>query len=333
MSSFPRVLRFLFIPSLAAAVTVGVVAVVGAAAPEVSYRHVGTLPAIVNGDGFSSIRFDPKSGRLFATSRQGLYWTEPGAPDLRWKGPLVSKRLVGLEIASDLGRVFYSTIDEVGYVDLEGDPQPVRLTSGSFTTADMAYDAASRRLYVSEYRSPRILAFDAANGERAPDLQVPGWWARQLEAANGRVFFQAAGKDGLFVIDTRAHTVAPWPVTGPLITPAYLDADPSGRYLFATYDRYVVAIDVATSTVIERIIAPSGAAIAWDPAGERLLVNWANASEQPRIRVQSYRVDADGLTKEVELTNPDVGAVGLEPTANGFVQRGYRTLLLWEVAR
>jgi hypothetical protein len=328
MRSTPRSLLCTLTAALGAAV------IVSATDTAVSYRHVATLPSVIDGQAISAVKFDPVGQRWWVTAAQsGLYWAEPGQGELRWKGPLVRGRVSGVEIAHDLGRLFFFTPDDLRYVDLTGDdPRPVTLVL-TREGSSLAYDPESKRLYVGLVRTPRVMVFDAESGERAPDIVVPGWSSRSLEASPGRIFLQVGGKDGLYAIDTRAHTVAPWPVEGRLVTPAYLDADPGGRYVFASYDRYVAAIDVATARVLDRIVAPARAAIAWDPGSARLLVNWAFAAEQPRIRVMAYRVEGDRLIHDAELSNPVLGGVGLEPGENGFMQRGHQSLLLWSLAQ
>jgi DNA-binding beta-propeller fold protein YncE len=295
----------------------------------VSYRHIATLPAIVDG-GPVQVMFDPVGGRWYSTTSSGIYWADPGEGALQWQGPLVPGRLHHIELAPELGLAFYGTPDDVRMIELKTGATP-KVLFQSRKVGSKAYDPLSKRLYLTEALSSRVLVFSIPGGERLPDIEVPGWTAHSLEASVGRIFLQAEGKSGLYVIDTRTHTVSEWPVEGPLTTPAHVEADPSGRFLFATYDRYVVAIDIATARVIGRIVAPSQAAIAWDPAAQRLLVNFRNDDEQPRVRLQVYRIEADTVTLEQELENPAAGAVGLEPATNGFLQRGHRDWLWWKV--
>jgi DNA-binding beta-propeller fold protein YncE len=190
--------------------------------------------------------FDPVGGRWYSTTSSGIYWADPGEGALQWQGPLVPGRLHHIELAPELGLAFYGTPDDVRMIELKTGATP-KVLFQSRKVGSKAYDPLSKRLYLTEALSSRVLVFSIPGGERLPDIEVPGWTAHSLEASVGRIFLQAEGKSGLYVIDTRTHTVSEWPVEGPLTTPAHVEADPSGRFLFATYDRYVVAIDIATA--------------------------------------------------------------------------------------
>jgi hypothetical protein len=117
-------------------------------------------------------------------------------------------------------------------------------------------------------------------------------------------------------------------VTGRLITPAYLEADPAGEYLFAAFDRELVAIDVKRATVIGDVVAPSTPSIAFDP-GERVLLATWHDDDPPPYKIRAYRPGPDGLTEIARLENPRIGISGVEPTSHGFVQRGHLALLVW----
>jgi hypothetical protein len=50
------------------------------------------------------------------------------------------------------------------------------------------------------------------------------------------------------------------------------------------------------------------------------------------IKVAAFRPDATGLTEVENLQNPAIGQLGIEPTTNGFVQAGFKGLLVWSTA-
>jgi hypothetical protein len=111
------------------------------------------------------------------------------------------------------------------------------------------------------------------------------------------------------------------------VTPVYLEADPSGRYLFAAYYQNIVAIDADNGTVVGRATVPSTPAIAYDPGTQLLVATWAD--EPTPVRVAAFRVSAQGLTEVSQFKNPSAGAIGVEPTSHGFVQLGGNRLYLW----
>jgi hypothetical protein len=48
--------------------------------------------------------------------------------------------------------------------------------------------------------------------------------------------------------------------------------------------------------------------------------------------LRAFAVGPEGLTEVAELKNPPDGQVGLESFRGGFLQEGYRSLLLWTAA-
>jgi hypothetical protein len=116
-------------------------------------------------------------------------------------------------------------------------------------------------------------------------------------------------------------------VSGKIVTPAYLEADPSGRYLFLTYYQNVVAIDTSTAKIVGRISSGATPAIAFDPGANLLVTTFPYSS--PPYKVAAYRVDASGFTQVAAMDNPSIGLRGVEPMSHGFVQSGMHALLLW----
>lgn len=164
-------------------------------------------------------------------------------------------------------------------------------------------------------------------------MLVPGDYANMLEAIPGRVFFTLADKSGLYEIDAATKKVSPWTVTGKLVTPVYLDADPSGRYLFATYDRYVLAIDVERATVVGRLITATGGRIAFDPDRRLLIAAQHEHPWHPKLQLAAYRVGDDGFTEVARLKILPDAEPGLESLrSGGFLQSGHKALFVWQLA-
>lgn len=295
------------------------------------YQQVARVPGVVDGHSLTAFAFDPVDQRLYAGSRNGVFWVDLREPDPRLKGPMLRKPIGTIEVAPDAGKLFYTTPDEFGYMNLRTNDPPRTLAGRQWRTARLAYEPTRKEMYIAT-RESGIIVYATENGERGPVIELPGWYADVLEAVPGKVFFSVANKSGLYVIDAATHTVAPFPVTGKLVTPAYLDADPTGQYLFATYDRYLVAIDIPSAKVVARIATSSGARIAFDPERRLLIVSEFDQPGRPLIRLRAYSVSPTGLTRVAELKNPDDGQVGLESFRGGFLQQGYKSLLLWTAA-
>ena len=289
------------------------------------YFQVSTLPISVDGRGLQSFAYDPGTDRLYVASDYAVFRTDPKAANPRLD-EIARRRFGRIEIAPDLGRLFFLGINEVGYIDVtSGAPEAVRIASLD-APVDLAYEPTRQELYVSTFRGP-VRVFDARSSEPGASIEVPGWTAASLEAVPGRVFLTVDAKGGLFSIDAAARRIEPWPVIGRISAPAYLDADPEGRYLFMAYEREMVAIDVAKATVIGRVVTAMTPAIAFDPETRLLIATWND--DPPPTRVVAYEVSERGLREVAQLRNPAIGRSGLEPIYGGFVQRGVRDLIVW----
>ena len=296
-----------------------------------NYKQVGRVPALIDGQGFQAFAFDPVDRRLYAGSRNGVFWLDLNDSELRMKGPLVRKPIGTIEVAPEAGKLFYTTPDELGYINLRTNEPPRILGGNQWRTARFAYEPTRKEMYIATHERG-IVAYDTINGERGATLEQPGWFANALEAVPGKVFFSVENKSGLFVIDAATHQMSPWPVTGKFVTPAYLDADPAGRYLFAWYDRFLVAIDIPTATVVGRRATAMGARIAYDPDRGLLIVSELDRPGHPLIRLRAFAVDSKGLTEVAEIKNPDDGLMGLESIGGGFLQQTRHDLVLWRAS-
>lgn len=296
------------------------------------YGSAVRLPSIVNGQSLYSFSHDAVAKRLYAANEQGLFWVDLTEASPRVKGPLINKRITSIEVAGDTGRLFYTTMDEVGMVNLRTTDAPVRLMGKQWKSARFAYEPTRKQMYLPT-RTGEVLVFDAESGERSPDIVVPGDYVNMLEAIPGRVFFTLSNKSGLYAIDAATKAVSPWKVTGKMVTPVYLDADPSGKYLFATYERYVLAIDVERATVVGRLITATGGRIAFDPETRLLIASQYEEIGHPRIRLAAYRVGDDGFTETARLKILADAEPGLESLrSGGFLQSGHRSLFVWQLA-
>lgn len=296
------------------------------------YAGALRLPSIVNGQSLMSYAHDPVTNRLYGGNEQGLFWVDLNESAPRVKGPIFDRRVGTIEVAPDTGRLFYATIDEIGMVNLRTHEAPVRLAGREWPVTRFAYEPTRKQMYLGT-RSGRVLVFDAETGERSPDVIVPGHYANMIEAIPGRVFLTVSNKSGLYAIDAATKAVAPWPVAGKLVTPAYLDADPSGKYLFATYDRYIVAIDVARAEVVGRMITAMGPHIAFDSERRLLIATQYDLPGHPAVRLAAYRVGDEGFTEVARMPFLSDAAPGLESLrSGGFLQSGRRSLFVWQLA-
>ncbi|TAK17109.1 MAG: hypothetical protein EPO35_03855 [Acidobacteria bacterium] len=288
------------------------------------YSNVASIDAGVDGQPLRTFAFDAKANRLYAASDRGLFWVNVGEAQPVWKGPMFKMDIRHIEFAPELGRVFFTTVEDVGYVSVEALTEPKLFAH--VRASDMTYEPTRREIYVTS-RAPRVNVYDAATGEPGAIVDLPGWQGGGLEAVPGRVFLMQAKTPGLFSIDAKTHALSSFPTSEKVVTPVYIEADPSGRYIFAAYYQNIVAIDPSSGKVLGRATVPSVPAIAFDPGTNLLVATWAD--EPTPVRVAAFRVEAGGLTEVSQFRNPRVGAVGVEPTSRGFIQLGINRLYLW----
>jgi hypothetical protein len=295
-----------------------------------AYVHTGTVDLGV--EGITGLTVDPAAGRLYLGSRRGMLWVDLDEP--RLKGPTTKLRITGdVEFAPGLDTIFFAVQDAIGMADLRRDPEPVPIGVVDQAT-DLIFEPTRRELYVFT-RTPRVAIFDARSGEGATVIEVPGWYGHSAVATAGRIFFNVGGHQGIYAVDGDSRKVAKWEVQGRLVTPFLMEADPAGRYLFATPARQIVAIDIAAARVVGRVQLPSTPAIAYDAASELLVAAWFDTT--PPMKMAAYRVSETGLQQVAEWRAPAGARARLEATRGGFVQHGRNTLgapvlLLWRRA-
>lgn len=299
-----------------------------AAATDTPYQVAARVPAVVDAYGLNRFDTDPVTGRIFAGSNNGLYWMDPAAAAPRWTGPVFKAPVVHVRVAADLRRVFFTTRTEAGFVDMDALDQPKAFAT--IRATGLVYEPSQHEIYVAPSRENKVRVFNGRTLEDVGAVTVPGWHANLADAIPGRVFFLLPDKPGLFVINASSHKAAPWPVTGKVETPGQMDVDPTGRMIFFSYDRNVVAIDPDTATVIGRITHQGVAAMAWDPVAERLLVTRPN--DPAPLPIAVLTVDKTGFTEVGRLATPGVGENRLRRSRSGFLQSAGTEWLLWRIA-
>jgi DNA-binding beta-propeller fold protein YncE len=290
-----------------------------------AYRQTGSVPALVNGNPLTTFAFDAAGRRLYAGSRDGLFWLETDAPKPEWHGPTFRTAVLQVRFAPELRRVFVMTLEAVAYVDVDALNHPHEFAK--VRARSIVYEPQRQELYVS-YGAPSVTAFNGRTAEPSGTIDIPGWYGILQEAIPGRVFLTLPDKPGLYVINANSHHVGPWPVEGDIVTPAAMEVDPQGRYIFLAYDRNVVAIDTATAKVVGRLTTVSTGSIAYDPGANLLIV--MGVTQEPPVHLKAYRVDDTGFTLVATLDNPkSASGTSIEPTNNGFIQRSNYSWLLW----
>jgi hypothetical protein len=298
------------------------------------YTQAGRVPSVIDSESLVNFVFDPGGRRLYAQSLEGVYWMDVREKEPQFKGPILPKRTGSIEIAPDLGRLYFSKDGEkFGYLNLRTNEPPKILAGQGWQGGRLVYEPTRKEIYTpTRFRGEAIAVYDAETGERAADIKLPGWRVTALEAAPGKVFVSVENKSGLYVIDAATHTVAPWPINGQLVTPALLEADPAGQYLFGQYDRHVVAIDIRSATVVGRLTTAGHASFAFDPESRLLVMASREIPDHPRVVLKTYSVSPNGFTHVADLKNPTEDEAGVYSMHGGFLQRGHRSLFVWLAA-
>src|SRR5688572_24890158 len=92
-----------------------------------SYTQVGRLPRVVASESLVNFLFDPVGRRLYAQSRGGVYWVDVREREPRLNGPILPRSTGAIEIAPDLGRLYFADKDEFGYLNLRSNEPPKTL--------------------------------------------------------------------------------------------------------------------------------------------------------------------------------------------------------------
>jgi len=295
-----------------------------ASSPSPLYAPTAVLPRVINGRPVGSLIFDRTGHRLYAGTDRGLFWADLTQDKPIFVGPVFKGFVRKVEVAPDLGRVFFATFDLVGYVDVRDLSTPH--TIAEMHPEDVVYEPSRHEIYVTS-RDPNVRVFDARTGESSGTIDLPGWNGSELEAIPGAVFLGVSSKDGLYKIDAATHTLMPFATDAKLATPFRLEADPAGKYLFASYYQHIVAIEPATGRILGRATTQNAPSIAYDAGSDVLIATWDN--EPPPIKVVVFRMDASGLSPLTQLQNPAKGRVGVEPTNRGFLQFAAREIIVW----
>jgi hypothetical protein len=308
---------------------VGAASVVARSDAPQPYQMVSSIPSIMDGQPLRTFMFDRTSNRLFAGNTVGLYSSDLSVATPKVTGPLARGIMTAIDVAPDLGRVFYAAVDEIGFVSERGGP-PVKISSRN--AWDLVYEPTRHEVYVAFEHAAQVLVFDATTGDQRATIDLPGWNAFELEAVPGRVFMMLGGKDGLYSIDAATHKIASWEVKGSFITPGDLQADPSGRYLFMARSGEIDEVDIATHAVVGRVAMFGTPSIGFDADSHVLIAAWPDLTRIGQ-RLVVLQPSPNGLTLLATLKNESTGRSRVVRTNRGFLQIADLRYLVWSATR
>jgi DNA-binding beta-propeller fold protein YncE len=298
---------------------------------DLPYSQVSRLPRVVDSGAFVQFAFDPVGRRLYAHSREGVYAIDVQAREPEATGPILPRTIASIEMAPDLGRLYFARErEQFGYLNLRTNQKTI-LAGPEWQGGWLVYEQTRRELYTpTRFRGETISVYDGDTGKRTAEIKLPGFQVTALESVPGKVFFSVANKAELYSIDAATHTVTPWRVNGQKITlPARLHGDPAGQYLFLGYDRHVLAVDPQSGNAIARLLTGGSPSFAFDPEKRLLVVSALEHPDHPRVRLHTYSIGPSGFTLVGELPNRQNEGWGLVSMYGGFLQQGYDSLLFW----
>jgi hypothetical protein len=296
------------------------------------YSQVSRVPRVVEGGPLTDFEFDPLGRRLYARSREGVYWVDVAAREPKLNGPIPLEEPGAIAIAANLGRLYFSTIrEQFGYVNLRTNETTI-LIDKEWRSGRFVYEPTRKELYAAPtFRGDVIAVYDTETGKRTHEIKLPGYQVGALESVAGKVFFTLANKAELFAIDAASRTVAPWMVNGrKIISPGRLQVDPLEDFLLIQHHRGVIAVDARTARVAGSITTPlDSSTFAFDPEKRILVVPTVEVPDHPRIRLHAYAFNVAGFRPIGEL--PNVGNEGSRVYSmyGGFIQEGHDSLLFW----
>ncbi len=275
------------------------------------YAHSQTLRL----DGLGGVAFDAETGRLWLGTRRGLVTLAANASAV--SEPVSAVPNVGdLELAANLRRLFFVYEgDRLAYIDLTRPAPPVGI-GRVHRVRDLVYEPVRRELFAFTETSD-VVVLNAATGKPVRPITLPGLDGRIGVAAAGHVYLTLGGKDGVFRMDGTGRGIPRIDALGD-DTPHAIEVDHANGRLYLAYARRLAAVDIASETELGRHATLGDAAIAFDP-GTGLLVATNTAAP---MTLETLRVTPAGLELVERLDWVAPGLSWLEPTRNGFVQRG-----------
>jgi hypothetical protein len=298
------------------------------------YIQAGRVAKAVGTGVMNEFVFDPVGRRLYGRNGEGVYWVDPRAAGSRFNGPILLRRTGAIEIAPDLGRLYFSKDrDHFGYVNLRTNAPPTTLVGKEWRGGWMVYEPVRKEIYTpTRALGDTMAVYEADTGTLTREITLPGSRVTRLEAVPGKVFFTVEGKFGLHVIDATTHAVRPWPVNGTMVEPGRLEVDPSGRHMITQYERHVVAIDIPSARVIGQLLIPGLDDFAFDPERRLVVLAVHDPPDHPKVRLRTYALNANGFSEVAELKNPEEASAGLTSMNGGFMQAGRHSLFIWSTA-
>jgi hypothetical protein len=164
------------------------------------------MPRVVNSNSIHGMVFDHVGRRLYSQTERGIYWVDPLAVEPHFNGPILPPRSGAIEIASDLGRLYFSRDREhLGYLNLRTNAVTT-LVGKEWRGGRLAYEPTHKEIYSpTRARGDELAVYEAETGKLSDTIKLPGTRVMRLEAVPGMVFFSVENRFGLHVIDAATH--------------------------------------------------------------------------------------------------------------------------------
>jgi DNA-binding beta-propeller fold protein YncE len=206
----------------------------------------------------------------------------------------------GLVYADSAGRKLAVAFNPATY-------QPMAAAPVAYDADGMAYDSASKQIFVSGGDAEVVTPIRVASKTAAPDIALGGSPEFLVADGAGSVYENITDKQEVVRIDTIKNAiVARWPVPQ-CVSPHGLAIDPASRRLFATCENGIALV----------VDADSGKIIATLPIG-----HGSDAAAFDPVKKRFFSSNGDGTLTVVAEREPDEFAV----LANVKTAPGARTM-------
>jgi hypothetical protein len=170
----------------------------------------------------------------------------------------------GLVYADSAGRQLAVAFNPATY-------QPVATAQVAYDADGMAYDAASKQIFVSGGDAGLVTPISTTSKTAAPDIALGGSPEFLVTDGAGSLYENIADKQEIIRIDTAKNAIrARWPIAQ-CVSPHGLAIDPATRRLFATCENAIaLVVDADSGNIIATLPIGHGSdAAAFDPAQKR----------------------------------------------------------------
>jgi YVTN family beta-propeller protein len=195
---------------------------------------------------------------------------------------------LGLAVDAAKSRLYAAGATRITVLDTTADKLVATIAAPSGANVwGLALDASSRRLYVTDIASPRLLAYDLDTNTLVAEIAIDAPARFGIATAGGRVFVASYTDHSpqLLIIDAASAKVTGRAAIAMFTTSLAVKPNASVVYAASSLDRSVMAIDPATRNTVAttRLTLTSGGVAVNPISGELFVTTAGGAPPPPRV--------------------------------------------------